>query len=180
MKQMGYHLVSFDPQESADYEMTYAPQFYRFPEPYDDVPRYDFFFCGVRKDRGERLDQLKHTLQEQGFKCKFVVVGEGGQPRIDYEEYLSYVRQSRCLVDLFQEGQVGLTRRPLEALFFNKKLLTENTHIAQFDFYHPQNIFILGKDDMKQVSTFMGTPSVDVPRDVKQRYDVNAWLRYFV
>ena len=37
MKQMGYHLVSFDPQESTDYGMTYAPQFYRFPEPYDDV-----------------------------------------------------------------------------------------------------------------------------------------------
>ena len=179
MKEMGYHLVSFDPQESADYGMTYAPQFYRFPEPYSEELRYDFFFCGVRKDRGERLDQLKAALQAQGFTCKFVVVGEGGQRRIDYEEYLHYVRQSRCLVDLFQEGQVGLTRRPLEALFFNKKLLTENAHIAQFDFYHPQNIFILGKDDMAQVSTFMSTPSVDVPTEVKRRYDVNTWLNYF-
>ena len=89
------------------------------------------------------------------------------------------MRQSRCLVDLFQEGQVGLTRRPLEALFFNKKLLTENAHIAQFPFYHPHNIFILGKDHPSQLPAFMGTPAVEVPHDVKQRYDVNTWLHYF-
>lgn len=180
MQRMGYKLVSFDPHEAEELGMTYAPQFYRFPEPWQSELEYDFFFCGERKNRGERLDKLRLTLEQKGFRCLFIVVGEGGDRRISYQHYLEYVRKSRCLVDLFQEGQVGLTRRPLEALFFNKKLLTENLHIQDFDFYCPENTFIMGKDDIGQIKHFLNaTPAVEIPDKIKRRYDVFRWLHFF-
>ena len=180
MKAMGYELMTFDPEDAKEYGMTYTPQFYRFPASGQEDICYDFFFCGMIKDRGERLNTLKNKLETNGYSCKFIVVDDSGKNSISYEQYLDYVRKSRCLVDMFQKGQVGLTRRPLEALFFDKKLLTENKQIADFDFYRKENTFIVGSDSWANINQFMNeTDYVIVPDEVKQRYDVNQWLQYF-
>ncbi|MBR4553100.1 MAG: hypothetical protein IKO20_05240 [Bacteroidaceae bacterium] len=182
MHEMGYTLVTFDPQEAEEHKMVYAPQFYRFP---DNAPakeiKYDFFFCGEAKDRGERLNRLKQQLEEQGFKCLFIVVGTGDK-RITYEQYIEHVRESRCLVDLFREGQVGITRRPVEALFFDKKLLTENPQITAFDFFRRENILAMEPSsnlDTEAVKHFMQMPFASIPNEIKERYTVEQWLTYF-
>jgi len=180
MQAMGYNLLTFDPEEATKYGMTYAPQFYRFPEPWQEEICYDFFFCGMIKDRSDRLQSLKSQLEGMGFRCKFIIVGKGHDDKISYEQYLDYVRKSRCLVDMFQKGQIGLTRRPLEALFFNKKLLTENAQVADFDFYRQENTFIIGRDDWDDIKRFMDEiKPVTIPDEVKQRYDVTQWLQHF-
>ena len=179
MQQMGYNLVTFDPEEANNYNMTYAPQFYRFPEPYNAEIKYDFFFCGLSKDRGQHLLELKSQLESLGFSCLFIVVDDL-KSGISYKEYLEHVKESRCLVDVFQENQVGLTRRPMEALFFNKKLLTENRSIISFDFYRPENIYLLEQDNIDGITHFMkNVEMTDVPDEVKRRYDVNTWLKFF-
>jgi hypothetical protein len=187
MQAMGYHLVTFDPQEAAKYGMKYAEQFYRYPPEAEgsintEQQKYDFFFCGEQKDRGRRLADLEHTLSIMGYRCLFIVVSSESQ-RISYQQYLKYTRQSRCIVDIQQEGQTGLTRRPIEALFFKKKLLTANRHISTYDFYRKENIFIIDRDgqvDAANMHHFLDQqPMVDVPVDIKARYEVNHWLRYF-
>mgnify|MGYP007032351968 CR=1 FL=1 len=87
MQQMDYQLVTFDPQEAIELGMTYAPQFYRFPEPWQSELKYDFFFCGESKDRWKRLDNLRQMLEHRGFRCLFIVVGEGCDKRITYQQY---------------------------------------------------------------------------------------------
>lgn len=187
MKAMGYHLVTFDPQEAAKYGMKYAEQFYRYPSEKEgsentEQQKYDFFFCGEQKDRGRRLADLKHTLSKMGYRCLFIVVSSESQ-RISYQQYLKYIQQSRCIVDLQKEGQTGLTRRPIEALFFKKKLLTENHHIVSYDFYRKENIYVVGSDgaiDTNSVHLFLDEqPMVEVPQEIIERYEVNHWLRYF-
>lgn len=50
---------------------------------------------------------------------------------ISYQENLDNIRKSKCIVDVVQKGQIGLTLRPLESLFFKKKLLTNNKCIKK-------------------------------------------------
>ena len=123
--------------------------------------------------------KLRKSLEDKGFRCLFIIVEGSNDTRISYEQYLEHVMESRCIVDFFQHGQVGLTRRPMESLFFNKKLLTENPHILEFDFYHPENIFVLGRDDFSQIRKFLESKPVLVPDDIKRQYDVSQWLRHF-
>jgi aspartate aminotransferase-like enzyme len=77
--------------------------------------------------------------------------------------------------------QKGLNIPPgLSILFFNKKLLTENTHVADFDFYRQENTFIIGRDNWDDIKCFMDdVKPVTVPDEVKQRYDVKQWLQHF-
>lgn len=187
MQAMGYHLVTFDPQEAVKYGMKYAEQFFRYPSEQEIAeatgePKYDFFFCGERKDRGQRLNELERTLSKMGYRCLFIVVDSDTQ-HISYLQYLMYVRQSRCIVDLQQEGQTGLTRRPIEALFFKKKLLTENSHIISYDFYREENIYVMASGNQMDeaiVHFFLDEqPLVEVPQNIMKKYEVNHWLRYF-
>ncbi len=182
IKTMGYQLATFDPSDAKEYGMLYTEQYYRFPEAITtsqgDNDEYDFFFCGVSKDRSKRLADLRQMLESKGFRCQFIVV-ENANERISYEKYLEYLSKSRCVVDLMQEGQTGITRRPVEALFWNKKLLTENKHIASYDFYDEANICILSPDTADEIEKFMSTPHKEVPTDIKTRYDINHWLGYF-
>ena len=49
--------------------------------------------------------------------------------------------------EIVQPGQGGLTIRTLEALFYNKKLITNNESITEYDFYNADNIFIYKEQD---------------------------------
>ena len=66
--------------------------------------------------------------------------------------------QSNCILDYNQEGQVGLTLRPMEALFLEKKLITNNKDIKNYDFYNPSNIFILGENNIEDIKEFINKP----------------------
>ena len=99
---------------------------------------------------------------------------------ISYEEYLEYVKKSRCIIDIYQVGQSGLTRRPLEALFYNKKLLTNNPWIVEFDFYQKSNIFLLQELNIAEIQKFMQQPSTLIPDMVKMKYDIHSWLEKFM
>ena len=180
MKSMGYHLVTFDPQEALEYGMQYAEQFYRYPSERSDSINYDFFFCGEKKDRGQRLEDLEKKLTQMGFRCLFIVIGRDDKP-ISYRQYLDYMLQSRCIVDILQQQQKGITRRPVEALFWGKKLLTEHTEIATYDFYRQENILIFKYEQLSKqvISSFINQPSVAIPKEVMDKYEVNHWLNYF-
>ena len=73
-----------------------------------------------------------------------------------------------------------MTRRPLEALFFNKKLITNNPNIQSYDFYNPKNIFIFGKDPTGKIKDFMQNPIEPVADSVKKKYDINEWIKHYL
>lgn len=58
------------------------------------------------------------------------------------------VGTSRAILDIAQQKQDGYSMRVMEAIFFNKKLVTTNTAVKQSVFYDENNIFIV---DLKQL-----------------------------
>ena len=129
---MGFIMCSFDKNDAELYNMKYVGQYLRHPErsQLETKTDIDFFFCGLAKDRKGFLDELLDKLVRSGFKCCFIVP-ENSRDSITGDQYCEYAFRSRCIVDICQKGQTGLTRRPLEALFFRKKLLTNNSYISK-------------------------------------------------
>lgn len=72
-----------------------------------------------------------------------------------------------------------MTLRPLEALAFKKKLLTNNPNIEQYSFYNSNNIFILGKDDPSMLEEFIEKPYIDIDQDIIKQFDINTWINSF-
>ena len=179
IRALGYRLTSFDPCEAERYGMACTGQHFRYPEHQPDNIDSDCFFCGLPKDRAGTLQRLRTRLEAEGLTCDFVIPHTPAE-KLTYPQYLDRLARTRCVIDISQKGQTGLTRRPLEALFYGKKLLTDNPEIARYDFYRPQNVFILGKDPEEQLRAFIESPLAEVPETVCAAYDVNEWIRHYL
>lgn len=179
IRALGYRLTSFDPCEAERYGMACTGQYFRYPEHQPDNIDSDCFFCGLPKDRAGTLQRLRTRLEAEGLTCDFVIPHTPAE-KLTYPQYLDRLARTRCVIDISQKGQTGLTRRPLEALFYGKKLLTDNPEIVRYDFYRPQNVFILGKDPEEQLHAFIESPLAEVPESVRAAYDVNEWIRHYL
>lgn len=101
--------------------------------------------------------------------------------RLGYYDYLKMVGTSRAILDIAQQKQDGYSMRVMEAIFFNKKLVTTNTAVKQSVFYDENNIFIV---DLKtttadELQAFFAKPFRNYSDEVREYYSIEAWVDRF-
>lgn len=170
---------TFDRNESQKHNMKYNPQFYSkdiFLN--NSATEQGIIFLGRAKGRKNELIKLEENFNLLGIKTNFYII-ENEKKYMPYDNYLKLLSQSNCVLDYNQKGQTGLTLRPMEALFLEKKLITNNKDIKNYDFYNPNNIFILGEDNIENIKEFMNKPYEKVEQKIIDYYDFEQWLSRF-
>jgi len=180
---------SFDEGDCIKYGLKYNTQYYfnniQLPK-YKN--KYDVFFFGRDKGRIEKLINIQTILIENGIKTYFHITKTKGtirkfkdicKPMLSYKKILDYISESKAILDYVSEGQSGLTTRPLEALFFRKKLITNDTTMMDRDFYRKENIFVLGKDSIENLPQFLNIPYQVLEEKIVNKYDFDSWLERF-
>ena len=137
---------------------------------------YDFFFVGYAKNRVVEIESI-HTMLSS-YACLFLTIRTTSD-YIPYPRYMEIAMQSRCIVEIVHTGDPSCTLRPLEAISIRRKLLTNNPAVRNYSFYRPQNIFILGQDNLNNLSDFLHSPFEPLPKEIIDSYDVNAWVDSF-
>lgn len=162
--------------DAKKYKLKYAPQFYCLPkrDAYASV-KSDLIFLGKDKGRGNALNQLKSDAESQNLVCNFCLAKKNN---IKYSDYIDDILCSRCIVDLVPDQECGLTLRPLEALFYDKKLITNYEDIVNYDFYNKNNIFIIGKDNIRELADFIKKPYKKNDGNIIKSYDYRNWLEH--
>lgn len=194
----GVEVWSFDIRDCKEYGLMYNPQFYFwnivFPEKKSkDIKAksiaYDLIFIGKDKGRMPLLMKLNKYLKERGISL-FIGICPDKETRysseckqffiksIPYNNYLDYLKRSRCVLDIVQEGQVGLTLRIMEALFYNKKIITNNRSIQDMKIYDKNNVYILGIDNRDLVE-FIKDSKCEWDEELKKQYIFDKWLHRF-
>ena len=95
-----------------------------------------------------------------------------------YSEVVDMAMGADILVDYSLNPTSGLSLRPMEALFFGKKLITNNSEILSADFYSPSNIYVLGHDN-RTLREFVECPGTEVLPEVRDGYLLSSWLKRF-
>ena len=131
-------VCSFDKKEAENnnLQFLFEPFSIRYLAkiPKIDKPQFDVTFVGAAKNRYEIIVQLYKKLSEMGLKCDFYIVGvkKNEQKKIDgihyrglsFEDLLRHVANSRCVLEIMQEGGYSATTRYAEAMLLNRNLLT--------------------------------------------------------
>src|SRR5690606_19253716 len=173
---------SFDPQDCKNFGIQFNTTFY-FNEIKAVAPKceYDLFFLGLDKGRELKLKMIEEDFSRRGVRPYFYIVKPKDKDArsVTYVEYLSYLAKSKAVFDFVQEGQMGLTVRVMESLFLDKKLVTTNKDIRRYDFYRPDNIFILGEDNPEALLEFINSPYLEVDKEIVAKYDVANWIARF-
>ena len=164
IQQRGYPVWSFDEEDCERHGFRRYEQFISKVGQYENTPvQTDFGFIGKDKGRKEQLEFLRQKLTKMGYQCEIDLrVGarkkESGKVDLAYKEYLQQACQARCIIDIVQNQQAGITLRPLEATIYQRKLITNSNRVKDLAFYNPNNIFVIGSKDWNNLPNFMETP----------------------
>jgi len=180
IQQQGFRIYTFDSSHAKQLGAYSLPQFYKMTtvncSKNNNEFLYDFYFCGFKKNREEKINKIKDFLEEQGFKAYFHVASSMSEA-ISYEDNLKNIQKSKCLVEIVDDNLEGLTLRTLEALKFRRKLFTTNTKIATEEFYRKNNIYIYNEDINDDLVSFLNCEYVDISKNILMKYDINSWIQ---
>ena len=93
------------------------------------------------------------------------------------EEIADVIDKSKIVLDIQHPKQIGLTMRTIEMLGMNKKLITTNSTIKNYDFYNPNNICVIDRNDIKIDMNFLDTPYQAIKKDVYESYSLENWIK---
>ena len=148
---------------------------------------YDSFFIGLDKGRLRYLNQTKKQYEDLGLHSLFYIVdnvkalfNKKYKKRLDYYAVIDLVNSSRSITEIVISGQEGLTLRAMESIFLKKKLITNNPEIRNKNIYNPNNIFILGKDNLKDLPSFLEKPYQDIDNKIVDSYIYSNWLKRLI
>lgn len=143
------------------------------------------FFVGRDKGRSDVLHTLADQLRGAGAEVELEIVVQSPNRRaymperlLTYRQIIDRTKEADILLDYTMNPDAGLSMRPMEALFFGKKLITNNREILQADFYRPENIYVL-ENDKRTLNEFLLCPMRPVPDEIRDRYLMSAWLKRF-
>ena len=175
----GIELWSYSHQDCEKYSMRFNTQFC-FPkyEPTNEETTSDIFFFGRDKGRGELIEKYQKQFEKMGLKTDFRII-RSQSDYIPYNEGIKLTKQSKCVLDFCVNEEVGMSLRALEALFLNKKVITNNKMYARERFYRKQNVFILEQDNIEELPAFIQSPLEEVEKEIKEYYLFENWLKRF-
>ena len=194
---------SFDRNDCEKYNMSFRPLFYI--EKYNDISikpsetQYDLLFIGtIHSDRYKVLKNLQENIEKNGYKVfyymyipnkilyyirKFMLreltgssIKEFKFTSINQDQVLSLVSKSKVIIDIQHPKQTGLTMRTIEMLGADKKIITTNSNVKEYDFYSESNIYVVPRDMGNLNMDFFKSQYIPVAKDIKEKYSIEAWL----
>ena len=97
---------------------------------------------------------------------------------IIYSKYLALTEKAAILLDIKTVEHSGLSFRIFEAIKYEKKLITNNPSIKQYDFYHPNNFYVFEDDNFEGLTEFLKSEYVLLAKDIKEKYSFINWIKY--
>lgn len=189
LKKWKFELWSYNLLDCKNYNMYLGNQF--FNEIYlnnesliNNNEIYDTIFIGSIKNRLSIIKKIHKILENKQLRNFFYLVPYSQEyydkninnQYLDYINYLQILNKSNSIIDIVSKENYGLTLRPIEALFFKKKLITNYIDINKYDFYNSNNVFIIGKDNFDDILDFMHEPYNEISDDIIIKYSFNYWL----
>lgn len=161
-------------------------------------PQMDLFYITSYDNRRVALiKRLAKKLMEMRMKFQIMIIGKKSWKhqlknilvkipenvflvfslkKVSHEQLPQYYMNSKILLDLMREGQYGLSFRVFEAIALEKKIITDNGSIKNYDFYNPNNILVLNEDISNINASFFETPYEKVPEDIYNAYTLDHWV----
>ena len=150
----------------------------------------DFSYIGVNtEDRFELLEQFYLTLKKinAAYKIQFNLKQDEFHPyhsdklimldkSITYQQSLELSNQSRVLIDLKRNEHNGLSLRFFEAINYHNKIITNNPAVKNYNFYHPNNIFITDFTNFDGLEEFINLPYHKLAEEITNQYNFKYWI----
>lgn len=197
-------IYSFDKEDTfINKKIKFLPLFYIKSYAPKKVEKflYDISFIGtIHCDRFRILHELKKECISKNLKYYFYLFFQNKNiillkkiidknlnglsskdittEKLTHKEIEEIYNKSKTIIDIQNFNQSGLTMRTFEiALGLRKKLITTNQNIKEYDFYNPNNILIIDRNNIKIDYKFFQEEYVDLSEEFYEKYSLENWLK---
>ena len=183
-------VFSFDPEDVKNYNLKPLTNYIYFdkkPITKTEDIKYDCFTICYLDERLEILNRIAEIFSRKNLRSHFVIVGKNkpenihkdivfSEDRFDQEQVHHKINKSNAILDLLRDDQAGLSFRIFEAMGFQKKIITSNKLVQDFDFYSPENILIIDPENPEIPESFFKTPYTPIPQEIYRKYSLEGWV----
>ncbi|HEX7870698.1 MAG TPA: hypothetical protein VF455_11365, partial [Chryseobacterium sp.] len=160
-------------------------------------PKLDLFYItSYDTGRLERLNSLINQIQSLNIKFRAVIAGKKGwknqitqiidqkninilnfrRTNIPQQSLPKLYKNTKVILDLQRQNQMGLSFRIFEAMALEKKFITDNQNIKNYDFYNPKNILVLKEDFSNIEKSFFETGYQKLSDEIYYKYTIDNWV----
>ena len=183
-------VFSFDKEDVNKYGFKHISNYIYLPKQ-EIKPQESFehkvFIVISGDERLGTLNAIAGQLDSQHITYKFIVRAsrkpQGLNENIDYsreeiwyDRLMKYLDESEVFLDLIRHGHNGLSFRVFEAMAFQKKLITTNASVKNYDFYNPNNIMVIDADNPVIDPAFFKTPYQPLNDSIYNKYTIENWV----
>lgn len=165
---------------------------------FDDIPRstknkFDVYFVGTyMKNRIDILLKLSRKIKSLGLTANINLhVGSSEKAKkfenepvtviskpLSFTENIINVSQAAIIFDFANDIHFGISMRTFETVGYRKKLITNNSLVKKYDFYNPDNIFVIEDNNLEGLEEFLSKPYTDISEEIVEKYSFTNWIKY--
>ena len=146
-----------------------------------------FNITSYDKKRFKLLINIASVLKKQKLEYKIIVrtnkkitnnlIDIVNEP-MKLEDTKILLENSVCMLDFgVLNEHKGLTFRVFEAMGLEKKIITNNPDIANYDFYDPKNILIIDEKNIHIPLSFISSEYNPISKEIYNNYTLNTWVK---
>jgi len=183
-------IFSFDRDDVAQYGFSPISNYIymdKKPLRQPNEATYGAFMILSIDERLQALNAIANKLDNININYNFILVGKHKpadlNPNINHQRDIikldkldQYMNNANVFVDIVRVNQTGLSFRVFDSLCYQKKLITTNKTIKDYDFYNPNNILIVDADNPVIEASFFETPYEPLDENIYYKYTIDNWV----
>ena len=183
----------FDPEDvkrHPSYNLVFLPNCYFGETDFTQPSEIDLLYIGqFIEKRHQQLSSIHNYLESQHMHYSSYTSLYQGRDFIPlhhkilhhkisttYQENIDFVKKSKTLIDFKRDEHDGLSLRFFEAMQYGKKIITDNFSVKNYDFYHPNNIFVTNYVNLEGLVDFLQSPYQSLPSELVEKYSFKNWI----
>jgi hypothetical protein len=193
-------VLSFDPTDCEKYKVKFRPLFYldEYSVNGTEENHYDFLFIGTA--HSDRYNFVKNLVKNFDDKARLklffylsskklfllkklfdkdfrnVLYKDISFNSLTLKQNAELLKSSKIILDVNHPKQVGLTMRTIETLGAQKKLITTNSDIVNYDFYNQNSILVIDREKAVIPNGFLKLNVITVPPTLLHKYSIEGWI----
>lgn len=183
----------FDPEDvkrHPSFNLVFLPNCYFGETDFTQPSEIDLLYIGqFLEKRHQQLSSIHNYLESQQMHYSSYTILYQGRDFIPlhhkilhhkisttYQENIDFVKKSKTLIDFKRDEHDGLSLRFFEAMQYGKKIITDNFSVKNYDFYHPNNIFVTNYVNLEGLVDFLQSPYQSLPSELVEKYSFKNWI----
>lgn len=196
-------VITFDSQDAKKYNLNFLPLFYiKDYENIAEKENYEYDLCftaTAHSDRYKIAKEIEQELADSNLKMfsffylpskimywvrrifinkyQYGDIKDFSFSSLSQLDIINIIEKSKVVLDINHPKQYGLTSRSIESFGANRKLITTNKNIQDYDFYNENNILVVDRDRPVVDKNFFETDYIKPIKEVYEFYSLKNWLK---